>query len=198
MSNVRGQTDEQLARKLAPPEELKLIITGETSEAIQTLIEVAEKIGQYLVEKSVTTSQIRNIFGTARMIEQEVKTLEDDKPLPIRVQRDLQMLRPKLAYQYGRIQKRDEKEGMGALTGILSEAIALVGSDVRRFRNFMDFFEAILAYHRRYGGTNRKGAYAVWLSDLSLSTVASFCAPISNCSLGCTSAARLPGWRSAV
>jgi CRISPR-associated protein Csm2 len=41
---------------------------------------------------------------------------------------------------------------MGALTGILSEAIALVGSDVRRFRNFMDFFEAILAYHRRYGG----------------------------------------------
>jgi CRISPR-associated protein, Csm2 family len=88
------------------------------------------------------------------MIEQEVKTLEDDKPLPIRVQRNLQMLRPKLAYQYGRIQKHNEKEGMGALTGILSEAIALVGSDVRRFRNFMDFFEAILAYHRRYGGTN--------------------------------------------
>ena len=153
MNNVRGQTGEQLARELAPPEKLKLIITSETSEAIQTLIEVAESIGQHLA-KSVTTSQIRNIFGTARMIEQEVKTLEDDKPLPIRVQRDLQMLRPKLAYQYGRIQKRDEKEGMGALTGILSEAIALVGSDVRRFRNFMDFFEAILAYHRRYGGTN--------------------------------------------
>ena len=151
MSNVRGQTDEQLARKLAPPEELKLIITGETSEAIQTLIEVAESIGRHLA-KSVTTSQIRNIFGTVRTIEQDVKTLEDDQQLPIQVQRDLQMLRPKLAYQYGRIQKRDEKEGMGALTGILSEAIALVGSDVRRFRNFMDFFEAILAYHRRYGG----------------------------------------------
>ena len=157
MSNVRGQTGEgeQLARELAPPEKLKLIITGETPEAIQTLIEVAEKIGQYLVEKSVTTSQIRNIFGTARMIEQEVKTLEDDKPLPIRVQRNLQMLRPKLAYQYGRVQGRDDdrkKAAMGALTSILSQAIALVGSDVRRFRNFMDFFEAILAYHRRYGG----------------------------------------------
>ena len=100
-------------------------------------------------------SQIRNIFGTVRMIEQEVKTLEDDKPLPIRVQRDLQMLRPKLAYQYGRVQGRDDdrkKAAMGALTSILSQAIALVGSDVRRFRNFMDFFEAILAYHRRYGG----------------------------------------------
>jgi len=65
------------------------------------------------------------------------------------------MLRPKLAYQYGRVQGRDDdrkKAAMGALTSILSQAIALVGSDVRRFRNFMDFFEAILAYHRRYGG----------------------------------------------
>jgi len=154
MSNVRGQTGEQLARELAPPEKLKLIITGKTPEAIQTLIEVAESIGRHLA-RNVTTSQIRNIFGTVRTIEQDVKTLEDDQQLPIQVQRDLQMLRPKLAYQYGRVQGRDDdpqKAAMGALTGILSEAIALVGSDVRRFRNFMDFFEAILAYHRRYGG----------------------------------------------
>jgi len=154
MSNVRGPTGEQLARELAPPDTLTLIITGETSEAIQTMIEVAESIGRHLA-KSVTTSQIRNIFGTVRTIEQDVKTLEDDQQLPIQVQRDLQMLRPKLAYQYGRVQGRDDdpqKAAMGALTGILSEAIALVGSDVRRFRNFMDFFEAILAYHRRYGG----------------------------------------------
>ena len=154
MSYVRGPTGEQLARELAPPDTLTLIITGETSEAIQTMIEVAESIGRHLA-KSVTTSQIRNIFGTVRTIEQDVKTLEDDQPLPIQVQRDLQMLLPKLAYQYGRVQGREDdpqKAAMGALTGILSEAIALVGSDVRRFRNFMDFFEAILAYHRRYGG----------------------------------------------
>ena len=156
MSNVRGQTGEQLARELAPPDKLKLIITGKTPEAIQTLIEVAESIGRHLA-RNVTTSQIRNIFGTVRTIEQDVKTLEDDQQLPIQVQRDLQMLRPKLAYQYGRVQGREDdpqKAAMGALTGILSEAIALVGSDVRRFRNFMDFFEAILAYHRRHGGTN--------------------------------------------
>ena len=156
MNNVRGQTGEQLARELAPPDKLKLIITGKTPEAIQTLIEVAESIGRHLA-RNVTTSQIRNIFGTVRTIEQDVKTLEDDQQLPIQVQRDLQMLLPKLAYQYGRVQGREDdpqKAAMGALTGILSEAIALVGSDVRRFRNFMDFFEAILAYHRRYGGTN--------------------------------------------
>ncbi|MGQ9895157.1 MAG: type III-A CRISPR-associated protein Csm2 [Roseiflexus sp.] len=154
MSNVRGKTGDQLARELASSDTLRLIITTDTSESIKALTETAEKIGKELAD-DVTTSQIRNIFGTVRMIEQEVKTLDDDKPLPIRVQRDLQMLRPKLAYQYGRVQGRDDdpkKAAMGALTGILSEAIALVGSDVRRFRNFMDFFEAILAYHRRYGG----------------------------------------------
>jgi CRISPR-associated protein Csm2 len=153
MSNVR-KTGEEWAQELAPRDRLRLIIAEDTSEAIRALTETAEKIGEALAN-DVTTSQIRNIFGTVRMIEQEVKTLEDDKPLPIRVQRDLQMLRPKLAYQYGRVQGRDDdrkKAAMGALTSILSEAIALVGSDVRRFRNFMDFFEAILAYHRRYGG----------------------------------------------
>jgi CRISPR-associated protein Csm2 len=153
MSNVR-KTGEEWAQELAPRDRLRLIIAEDTSEAIRALTETAEKIGEALAD-DVTTSQIRNIFGTVRMIEQEVKTLEDDKPLPIRVQRDLQMLRPKLAYQYGRVQGRDDdrkKAAMGALTSILSQAIALVGSDVRRFRNFMDFFEAILAYHRRYGG----------------------------------------------
>jgi CRISPR-associated protein Csm2 len=153
MSNVR-KTGEEWAQELAPRDRLRLIIAEDTSEAIRALTETAEKIGEALAN-DVTTSQIRNIFGTVRMIEQEVKTLEDDKPLPIRVQRDLQMLRPKLAYQYGRVQGRDDdrkKAAMGALTSILSQAIALVGSDVRRFRNFMDFFEAILAYHRRYGG----------------------------------------------
>ena len=153
MSNVR-KTGEEWAQELAPRDRLRLIIAEDTSEAIRALTETAEKIGEALAN-DVTTSQIRNIFGTVRMIEQEVKTLEDDKPLPIRVQRNLQMLRPKLAYQYGRVQGRDDdrkKAAMGALTSILSQAIALVGSDVRRFRNFMDFFEAILAYHRRYGG----------------------------------------------
>ncbi|MCL6543490.1 MAG: type III-A CRISPR-associated protein Csm2 [Roseiflexus sp.] len=67
MSNVRGQTGEQLARELAPPDKLKLIITGKTPEAIQTLIEVAESIGRHLA-RNVTTSQIRNIFGTVRTI----------------------------------------------------------------------------------------------------------------------------------
>ncbi|MEI7769352.1 MAG: type III-A CRISPR-associated protein Csm2 [Chloroflexales bacterium] len=145
---------EQMAQRLAPTDTLRLIITGNTAESIEALTTTAERIGERLA-RNITTSQIRNIFGTVRTIEQDVKALNDSDPLPISVQRALQMLRPKLAYQYGRVQGRDDdpaKEAMGALTQILSEAISMVSSSVTHFRNFMDFFEAILAYHRRFGG----------------------------------------------
>lgn len=154
MQRSAGMTGDQLARDLAPPETLRLIITGNTTESILALTTTAEKIGQRL-SRSITTSQIRNVFGAVRTIEQDVKPLDDDEILPIAVQRALQMLRPKLAYQYGRVQGRDDdtnKAAMGALTNILSESIGLVGTRVQHFRNFMDFFEAILAYHRRFGG----------------------------------------------
>ncbi len=156
MSNPRSErlTGDQLARELAPQKTLQLIITENTTESTQELIKVAETIGQRLA-RHITTSQIRNIFGTVRAIEQDVKTSDDDEPLPLHVQRELQMLRPKLAYQYGRVQGYDDapdKAAIGALTKILSDAISLVGADTKRFRNFVDFFEAILAYHRRYGG----------------------------------------------
>lgn len=156
MSNLRPErrTGDQLAEELAPQKTLEQIIAEDTPESIQALTETAERIGKRLA-RDVTTSQIRNIFGTVRAIEQDVKTTDDNKPLPLHVQRELQMLRPKLAYQYGRVQGRDDDPGkaaMGALTKILSDSISLVGADTRRFRNFVDFFEAILAYHRRYGG----------------------------------------------
>lgn len=147
-------TGDQLARELVSAEQLRLIITGETTESIKALTETAEIIGKQLA-RLVTTSQIRNIFGVVRMIEQDVPVDGDEQPLPIGAQRSLMMLRPKLAYQYGRVNGRDDdpqKAAMGALTTILSDAIALIGANRAYFKNFVDFFEAILAYHRRYGG----------------------------------------------
>lgn len=154
--NNPRKTGDQLAQELVPSDSLKLIITGDTPEAVQRLTSVAEVVGKRLAN-DITTSQIRNIFGTVRMIEQDVKNLDEKEALPIHVQRSLTMLRPKLAYQYGRVQGREDapaKVAMGALTKILSDAISMVGTNVQYFRNFMDFFEAILAYHRRFGGRN--------------------------------------------
>ena len=99
------------------------------------------------MSKKLTTSQIRNIFGEVRSIEQEVGL--EEKTLPLNVQRRLLMLKPKMAYQVGRFSNNG---GLKALVDTLSQAIDLIENDVRRFHTFVDLFEAILAYHRRYGG----------------------------------------------
>ncbi|WP_298814722.1 type III-A CRISPR-associated protein Csm2 [Chloroflexus sp.] len=128
-------------------EDLERIIIEDSPEAINLLVKAADKLGKYLKDEKLTTSQIRTIFGEVRSIEQEVPTSAQE--LPLAAQRRLLMLKPKMAYQVGRF---NNNQALRELADTLSEAIDLVGNDARRFRVFVDLFEAILAYHRRYGG----------------------------------------------
>jgi len=147
------QSIREEVQRLLPDDLLKRIITHNSAEASQSLDKAARRIGES-IHRHITTSQIRNIFGIVRMIEQDTRGLEAKQPLPPAVVRELVMLRPKLAYQYGRIRlkEHDKKRAMGVMTTILSDAISLVGDSQGNFRNFVDFFEAILAYHRYFGG----------------------------------------------
>ncbi len=144
MNRQRG--DQSPSVQPISADDLKTIMTEESAEAVQLLIQKAEELGKEL-SKELTTSQIRNIFGEVRSIEQEVGLAE--KTLPLNVQRRLLMLKPKMAYQVGRFSNNG---GLKALVATLSQAIDLIGDDVRRFHTFVDLFEAILAYHRCYGG----------------------------------------------
>ncbi|WP_322512534.1 type III-A CRISPR-associated protein Csm2 [Chloroflexus sp.] len=139
---------QQQRTTIVPIERSKLqtIITQDTPEAIRALVEEADRFGEAL-SRGLTTSQIRNIFGEVRSIEQEVPV--GAEKLPITVQRRLLMLKPKLAYQVGRF---SNNEALRAFAYTLTEAIGLIGDDARRFHAFVDLFEAILAYHRCYGG----------------------------------------------
>lgn len=125
---------------------LAKIITEDSPEAIKLLVEEAEQFGRYL-SQGLTTSQIRNIFGEVRSIEQEVSA--GARELSLTAQRRLLMLKPKMAYQVGRF---NNNRALRDFTETLTNAIDLVGNDARRFRTFVDLFEAILAYHRRHGG----------------------------------------------
>jgi CRISPR-associated protein Csm2 len=118
-----------------------IIIKGDTEK----LVDCAKTLGTALAKKGLTTSQIRNIFGTVREIEMK----GFDKPAE---QRKLILLKPKLAYVVGKESRKDKKAVLQRLEQALSPAISMVGRDETRFRNFFDFFEAILAYHRAEGG----------------------------------------------
>lgn len=139
----RSSSGEQREQMSISPEKLKTILGGNTRE----LVKEADRLGKALKENNLTTSQIRNIFGEVRSIEQEVRV--GTEKLPLSVQRRLLMLKPKMAYQVGRF---STNQALRALVETLSAAIDLIGDDVGRFHSFVDLFEAILAYHRFYGG----------------------------------------------
>jgi CRISPR-associated protein Csm2 len=105
------------------------------------LVDQAEAIGKAL-SKSLTKSQIRNIFGTVRQL--QMNWTEEAQTAA--AYRQLLMLKPKLNYQAARTKEVEP------LAQVLDKAIDHVGDDRVRFGRFVDFFEAILAYHTAFGG----------------------------------------------
>ena len=106
------------------------------TEGGEILVKEAEQRGQQLA-RNLTTSQIRNIYGAVKKMQMKGE-LDTHKLL---------MLKPKLAYAAKR-----HGGGVETLKDVLTQAIDLVGNDQKKFSRFVDFFEAILAYHRAYGG----------------------------------------------
>ena len=101
----------------------------------EPLVTAAENLGRKLA-RNLKTSQIRKVYGAVKKIQ-----MSDEFS-----QNDLIMLKPKLAYAAAR------NEAVGDLKDALTQAIDKVGDDPKRFKNFVDFFEATLAYHKAAGG----------------------------------------------
>ena len=107
------------------------------TEGGEILVKEAERQGQQLA-RNLTTSQIRNIYGAVKKMQMKGGELDTHKLL---------MLKPKLAYAAKR-----HGSGVETLKDVLTQAIDLVGDDSKKFNRFVDFFEAILAYHKAYDG----------------------------------------------
>jgi CRISPR-associated protein Csm2 len=129
--------------------EIQTIMTAD--EYGKTLVAYAQNVAQPLA-KTLKTTQIRKIFTEVRKIE----SLWFDSDRKIDAVRRLNMLKPKMAYQA----KRQEKKGISPLkplTDALTEAInAIVAVNDQeqmdiRFKRFVELFEAILAYHKAFG-----------------------------------------------
>ncbi|GIW89769.1 MAG: type III-A CRISPR-associated protein Csm2 [Pirellulaceae bacterium] len=130
--------------------DLQRIITD--PDAAQLLVERADQIGKTLKEINLTTSQIRALFGEVRQIQAQwsmEKPEQQQKAL-----RRFILLKPKMAYRA----KRERGRAVQELVNVLDPAIDFVvkEKDPARckdnFQRFVDFFEAILAYHKAYGG----------------------------------------------
>lgn len=123
----------------------RILVDGDDGE----LVRFAEEVGRRLTEQELKASQVRKFFAEVRRLGDEARAgLKADGQA--RLFRRLNLLRPKLAYQAGR-----NIAGLGYLQAVLDPAIQLVTEDrsnLDRLLRFVEFFEAILAYHKFYGG----------------------------------------------
>ncbi len=122
------------------PEELRTIIAD--PNGAETMVVWAERIGKALA-RQLTTSQIRSLFGEVRRIQGDWGV--DNQ----RASRNLILLKPKMAYRA----RKERGKGVGDLVSVLSPAIDEVNGDGDNFQRYVEFFEAILAYHKAHGGS---------------------------------------------
>ena len=101
----------------------------------EPLVKAAENLGRILKDNGLKTSQIRKVYTAVKKI--QWSGFEKNQ---------LIMLKPKLAYTAARHRSVEQ------LRDVLTIAIDKVGDDKNKFQNFVDFFEAILAYHKAAGG----------------------------------------------
>ena len=138
-------------------EDLRTIITD--PDGAETLVKWADEIGQALKQSGLATNQIRALFGEVRQIQGEW-SIEGHRD---QARRRLILLKPKMAYRA----RRERGRGVQMLVNVLTPAVDMVAQAQPRpddaqpgspdnqddnFARFVDFFEAILAYHKAYGG----------------------------------------------
>ncbi|MCC7163663.1 MAG: type III-A CRISPR-associated protein Csm2 [Anaerolineae bacterium] len=153
--NPQGGRDQRGAepRFQVPAQDTKkIIVDGD----VELLVRWADKIGEALADQRLSTNQIRNVYGTARQIQ-----FRWDKPgsaNEAQAFRDAVLLRPKLAYYAEREKqtKGGSTIGMETLQRVLEPALELIGESGNpiheRYQRFVEYFEAIVAYHKKHGG----------------------------------------------
>ena len=110
-------------------------------------IKFADELGSYLNKNRFTTAQIRKIFGEVKMLQQKGWGVNSDTALLL--------LKPKLAYSSKRQSSPSASQAANYLKEFLNRGIDVVinsQDQASAFENFASLFEAILAYHRSFGG----------------------------------------------
>jgi CRISPR-associated protein Csm2 len=144
------------------------IVRGAGPDDSQLLVEHAKAVGEYLRSQNLATSQIRNVFGTVRSIESAWRLAgrshaggDNEDPVRIRTRalHDLNLLKPRMAYAASR---NPVVRGLAEVLNPAIDTVLEAGNQsfannqpdpaLERFGRFLDFFEAILAYHRAAGG----------------------------------------------
>lgn len=129
--------------------DLRTIITD--PNGAETLVKCANELGQALNDAGLTTSQIRALFGEVRQIQAQWGLSSESRQKALR---RLILLKPKMEYRA----HKERGQAVQKLVDVLRPALEKViqekdpAKQDAHFRRFVEFFEAILAYHKAHGG----------------------------------------------
>lgn len=119
------------------------------------LVKIADELGHQL-SATLKASQIRAIFEETRRIGSLFRIGKFEEAV-----RRAHLLDPKIAYRAKRIAERERKatEAAELIADVLKTALRIVlekkedREEVHaRYLRFLEFFEAIVAYHKAHGG----------------------------------------------
>lgn len=126
-------------------QDIQQIITN--PDRADLVVKYADPLGSELA-RPLTTAQIRALFGEVRQIQGQM-SIEHKKAW-----RRLHLLKPKIAYRVRRAPGQGVKMLADVLNPALDEVLKAKDEPTQKayFKNFVEFFEAILAYHKFHGG----------------------------------------------
>lgn len=119
------------------------------------LVSVADKLGDQL-SKTLKASQIRAVFEETQRIGSLFRIGKCEEAV-----RRAYLLEPKILYRAKRVAEREKKAGGAAelIADVLKKSLRIVlekkddRDEIRsRYLRFLEFFEAIVAYHKAHGG----------------------------------------------
>lgn len=91
--------------------------------------------------KQLTTSQIRKFFGEIKRVQADFKNLSPE----------ILLLDPKIAYAVGRV-KKEGKNKLEDFYKQVSPLLRAIDQDEKKFKNFVNIIESLVAFHKAYGG----------------------------------------------
>lgn len=102
-------------------------------------------------DKKITTSKIRGLLSGMSDVYNDVVRVEGEE-LPQDIVDSIQYLKVQFVYEYGRDDKKD-----GSVRRFINESKILnkidqIGTSKKKFIEMERYMEALVAYHRFYGG----------------------------------------------
>lgn len=127
-------------------------------KVMRTLSEEAQKSNG---SKMVTTSQIRKFLTAVNRVNGKIDQFKNGNKssasgrIPEDLQMEIKFLKVKLAYQIGRADsgryRANPVKEFADKSGLIGE-IDKIGDSLERYENFARYVEALVAFHKFYGG----------------------------------------------